>query len=312
MLPLTCRTSMSAFTAAFGEIADVPRRSRAAQHGSSSRFYAFGSMHCSIESSPLTIWVMRRSTTRLANDKAWRGEKPCSSPISLTISTVAIAAASSRLRPKPKVSQPLIWRARGNARRSSGWSRNSISTRIGQFSAGPATSPSPCFHLPSFTLDGQRIEQIDYVRLLLVDDFHFVLQPIVAVEEGPQAVLLLGPIGPHLLTGFLQFFLFLLVLFFLPILLTSLVDLVDRICQMHDVIVVATRFEQHFQRLALGIAVLAIPGEDVVLGDDPLKEILVDIIVAAVVRDFEQFDLNFPALLHQSCPLPRFAGLGIH
>src|SRR5262245_37435059 len=73
---------------------------------------------------------------------------------------------------------PLIWRARGNARRSSGWSRNSISTRIGQFSAGPATSPSPCFHLPSFTLDGQRIEQIDYVRLLLVDDFHFVLQPI--------------------------------------------------------------------------------------------------------------------------------------
>src|SRR5215472_17369241 len=60
---------------------------------------------------PLTIWVMRRFTTRPANDKAWRGEKPYSSPISLTISTVAIAAASSRLRPKPKVSHPLIWRA---------------------------------------------------------------------------------------------------------------------------------------------------------------------------------------------------------
>ena len=38
------------------------------------------------------------------------------------------------------------------------------------------------------------VEQIDHVRLLLpVDDFHFVLQPIVGVEEGPQAVLLLGP-----------------------------------------------------------------------------------------------------------------------
>src|SRR5262249_13645527 len=57
-------------------------RSLAAQHGPSfdeSRFHALGSLHCSIESSrrractpriPLTIWVMRRSTTRLASDKA--------------------------------------------------------------------------------------------------------------------------------------------------------------------------------------------------------------------------------------------------
>src|SRR5262249_57070473 len=45
-------------------------------------------------------------------NESWNGgEKPYSSPISLTISTVAIAAASSRLRPKLKVSHPLIWRA---------------------------------------------------------------------------------------------------------------------------------------------------------------------------------------------------------
>ena len=56
----------------------------------------------------MTICVMRRSTTRLASDKACRGEKPYSSPISLTISTVAIAAASSRVRLKPNVNQPLL------------------------------------------------------------------------------------------------------------------------------------------------------------------------------------------------------------
>src|ERR1700738_727254 len=127
--------------------------------GCESRFQALGCIACSIASprsrawtprTPLTICVMRRSTTRLASDKACRGAKAYSSPISLTISTVAIAAASSRVLLEPDVKQPLLAkRARGSDRRNSGCSWNSITTSMGQLSAGPATSPSPCTACPS-------------------------------------------------------------------------------------------------------------------------------------------------------------------
>src|SRR5439155_16912119 len=110
-----------------GAAADVRGGAAAVlKQSAESRFHAFDA--CSIASprstawtprTPLTICVMCRSTTRLASDKACRGERPYSSPISLTISTVAIAASSSRVRLKPNVNQPLLARrARGSDRRN--------------------------------------------------------------------------------------------------------------------------------------------------------------------------------------------------
>jgi len=68
------------------------------------------------------------------------------------------------------------------------------------YSSGlPVALASTCYMTLSMyglptTSDRHWIEQIDHVRLLLIDNFHFVLQPAVRIEECAQAILLLRPI----------------------------------------------------------------------------------------------------------------------
>ena len=63
---------------------------------------------------PFTICVTRRWTTRLARESASFEDSSYCSVMSFTISTVAIAAASSRFGWKPNVSHPSSVRARGS------------------------------------------------------------------------------------------------------------------------------------------------------------------------------------------------------
>ena len=53
---------------------------------------------------PLTICVTRRSTTTLASASASRRSSPCSRPMSSSMASIAIAAASSRSSSNPNVS----------------------------------------------------------------------------------------------------------------------------------------------------------------------------------------------------------------
>ena len=57
----------------------------------------------------------------------------------------------------------------------------------------------------------------------------------------------------------------------------------------------APRIQQHLQRGAFRIAMLAIAGEDVVIGRHTLEEDGLHIVVAAVMRDLQEVDMPLAA-----------------
>jgi len=70
--------------------------------------------------------------------------------------------------------------------------------------------------------------------------------------------------------------------------------------EVDEEILVLACVAQHLQRFPFRVTVLAITGEDIVIGDHPFEEGRFHISIAAVMRHFQNIDLHLPARPQQS------------
>ena len=137
----------------------------------------------------------------------------------------------------------------------------------------------------SYCLEADFIEQIDHVRVALLDESDSLGELGMIGEEGLQAVALLRPIGPHWRAGIARsssgpFFR----LFLLPVFFAFRVDLRERIGEMNQEVVILARVAQHLEGFAFRVAVLAIAREDIMIGHHPFEEASFHIPIAAMMR----------------------------
>jgi hypothetical protein len=170
--------------------------------------------------------------------------------------------------------------------------RIQISSGLGDVGRGMAELVLP--------LEANFVEEIDDVRFALLDESDLLLELGMIGKEGSQTVVLLRPIGPHLRAGICRFSRLLFGLFLPPILFASSVDLLDGIGEVDEEILVLACVAQHLQRFPFRVTVLAITGEDIVIGDHPFEEGRFHISIAAVMRHFQNIDLHLSARPQQS------------
>lgn len=122
---------------------------------------------------------------------------------------------------------------------------------------------------------GQRVDQVGFA---FGDDADFLCELWVVFQETGDAVFCGRPVWSNF---FIRIFLFLFLLFgllLLPISFTPGINLCDRIGYVDLVVFIATSCQQHLQRLAFRVAMLAVAGEHVVIRDDAIEEVLVQVI----------------------------------
>src|SRR5271166_5448114 len=149
--------------------------------------------------------------------------------------------------------------------------------------------------------NSQSIEQIDDVWFFPVyDDDPLAFCKLRLIEEGGQTVLGGRPGLPRLLLVSCCLSLLLLRLLFLPVRPARHVNLRDEICQMDLERLPPPYTKKHLERLPFRIAVFAVPGEDVVIGRNALKEIALDVVGAAMMRCLQHIHMNCPAGLQDT------------
>src|SRR6185369_5109761 len=89
------------------------------------------------------------------------------------------------------------------------------------------------------------------------------------------------------------------------------VDIRDRVSQMNRKLFITALIQQHLQRGAFGIAVLAVPRKYVMVRGNAAEEDRIDVAITAVMRALQNvnLDLALPVLLQKTHELEPFEHL---
>src|SRR5262249_2988387 len=117
------------------------------------------------------------------------------------------------------------------------------------------------------------------------------------------------PLFTNLRFRLLFLFGYFLIALLVPFRFTSGVDLGNWIRQMDGIVIVSAGFEEHLQRLAFRVSMLAITGEDIMIGFDTFEENRLHVPVAAMMRHLKYIDVHVAVLWQQANELQSFHDL---